>query len=142
MDVDDKINRRIECIKLIFRVIKMNKLIETIKKPFVYMIYFLVEKVGYENPKDYGYWQALTNLYGNLFEWAKERWWTMKQNKQKISKSEIDLLIGLVCLEAVKDILVKEINRFIEKDETAQRAILKTLLMLKEEMENEQEKAY
>jgi len=66
----------------------------------------------------------------------------MKQNKQKISKSEIDLLIGLVCLEAVKDILVKEINRFIEKDETAQRAILKILLMLKEEMENEQEKAY
>ena len=42
MDVDDKSNRRIECIKLIFQVIKMNKLIETIKKPFVYMIYFLI----------------------------------------------------------------------------------------------------
>jgi len=32
-----------------------------------------VENAGYENPKDYGYWQALTNLYENLFEWAKER---------------------------------------------------------------------
>ena len=32
-----------------------------------------VENAGYENPKDYGYWQALTNLYEKLFEKGGEQ---------------------------------------------------------------------